>query len=229
MGYAPENSYTNSNNGGSVNSQDSIWQLKMSAAQAAAAAAAAGGGNNTGTLMSNQHQTAASIAAGMSSYGGYDPLAAHASYGTVEDYASYPHLATTPGIEDEYQHTLRQSQNPSRQADYCGGDSYASVHKPKKRLDQPHLDSSSYHDVSGLPDPYLEHQLHLHQQQQQQDQEDSKSLLQQQQHHQQAVAQQAAQQALQQQQMSLNYDESLESGYSTPNSRNRRVIREIIV
>lgn len=25
------------------------------------------------------------------------------------------------------------------------------------------------------------------------------------------------------------YDENLESGYSTPNSRNRRVIREIIV
>lgn len=32
-----------------------------------------------------------------------------------------------------------------------------------------------------------------------------------------------------QQHMSLNYDENLESGYSTPNSRNRRVIREIIV
>ena len=27
----------------------------------------------------------------------------------------------------------------------------------------------------------------------------------------------------------LGYDETLESGYSTPNSRNRRVIREIIV
>ena len=27
----------------------------------------------------------------------------------------------------------------------------------------------------------------------------------------------------------INFDESLESGYSTPNSRNRRVIREIIV
>lgn len=33
----------------------------------------------------------------------------------------------------------------------------------------------------------------------------------------------------QQQHMSLGYDETLESGYSTPNSRNRRVIREIIV
>lgn len=37
------------------------------------------------------------------------------------------------------------------------------------------------------------------------------------------------QQKPQMQHMSLSYDESLESGYSTPNSRNRRVIREIIV
>lgn len=57
---------------------------------------------------------------------------------------------------------------------------------------------SPYHDVSGLPDPYME----------QMEQEDQKPP---------------------QQHMSLSYDESLESGYSTPNSRNRRVIREIIV
>jgi len=31
------------------------------------------------------------------------------------------------------------------------------------------------------------------------------------------------------QHISLSFDESLESGYSTPNSRSRRVIREIIV
>ncbi|XP_062545555.1 hemicentin-1-like isoform X2 [Armigeres subalbatus] len=221
MGYA-DNNYANSNNGGSVNSQDSIWQLKMSAAQAAAAA-------NTGTLHYAERPapvtaTTSSSAAGLSY--GYDPLA-HPAYGTVDDYASYPHLVTTPsqhgggggggGVEDEYQHTLRQSQNPSRQ-EFCG-DSYASVHKPKKRLDQAHLDSSSYHDVSGLPDPYLEHhhQLHHHP-----EQEDSASLLQQQQL-------QAQQQQQQQQQMSLNYDDTMESGYSTPNSRNRRVIREIIV
>lgn len=57
---------------------------------------------------------------------------------------------------------------------------------------------SPYHDVSGLPDPYMD----------QMEQEDSKPPP---------------------QHMSLSYDESLESGYSTPNSRNRRVIREIIV
>lgn len=33
----------------------------------------------------------------------------------------------------------------------------------------------------------------------------------------------------QQHHMPMGYDETLESGYSTPNSRNRRVIREIIV
>lgn len=60
------------------------------------------------------------------------------------------------------------------------------------------ISDSPYHDVSGLPDPYME----------QMEQEDQKPP---------------------QQHMSLSYDESLESGYSTPNSRNRRVIREIIV
>lgn len=63
---------------------------------------------------------------------------------------------------------------------------------------------SPYHDVSGLPDPYMEQHMG-------EDQMDHQKLPQPQQH------------------MSLNYDESLESGYSTPNSRNRRVIREIIV
>lgn len=57
------------------------------------------------------------------------------------------------------------------------------------------VSDSPYHDVSGLPDPYLEQM------------EDEKPP----------------------QHMSLSYEESLESGYSTPNSRTRRVIREIIV
>lgn len=59
---------------------------------------------------------------------------------------------------------------------------------------------SPYHDVSGLPDPYMDHQLM-----------DSEENLKPQQH------------------LSMSFDESLESGYSTPNSRNRRIIREIIV
>lgn len=43
------------------------------------------------------------------------------------------------------------------------------------------------------------------------------------------MEQDESQKQLPTQHMSLNYDETLESGYSTPNSRNRRVIREIIV
>lgn len=171
MGYL-DNSYSNSNNGGSVNSQDSLWQMKMSAA------------NNGGNLAPSHN-----FVDRQPSYG-YDPLT-HGGYGTVDDYAPYPHLATPSQHGDDY---MRQSQNPSRQ-DYCS-DPYAAVHKPKKRLDQ-HTDSP-YHDVSGLPDPYME----------QMEQEDQKPPP---------------------QHMSLSYDESLESGYSTPNSRNRRVIREIIV
>lgn len=64
--------------------------------------------------------------------------------------------------------------------------------------------------MSGLPDPYME---------------EAEDVKQQQHHHQ----QQMAPQQQQQQQQHLSFDESLESGYSTPNSRNRRVIREIIV
>jgi echinoid protein len=64
---------------------------------------------------------------------------------------------------------------------------------------------SPYHDVSGLPDPYNMEQMQMGE-----DQIDHSK-------------------PPQQQHMSLGYDETLESGYSTPNSRNRRVIREIIV
>lgn len=59
---------------------------------------------------------------------------------------------------------------------------------------------SPYHDVSGLPNPYnMEHM-------------EQDEVLPPQQH------------------MSLSYDDSFEGEYSTtPNARNRRVIREIIV
>ncbi|XP_012265796.1 hemicentin-1 isoform X3 [Athalia rosae] len=147
MGYM-DNSYSNSNNGGSVNSQDSLWQMKL---------AAANGGNPP-----------------------YDPMQ-HGGYGAADpDYATYPHLTQ----HEDY----RESYNPSRQ-EFCP-DPYAAVVKSKKHMDSP------YHDVSGLPDPYLEGL-----------DEDTKPP----------------------QHVSLSYDESLESGYSTPNSRGRRVIREIIV
>ncbi|XP_039751706.1 hemicentin-2 [Pararge aegeria] len=171
MGYI-ENSYANSNNGGSVNSQDSLWQMKMTAA-----------GNPPGIP---SHQ----MIDRQSNYG-YDPIT-HGGYGTIDDYAPYPPLPHGTHVPAP-DYGMRTSQNPSRQ-DYCS-DPYASVHKPKKRMDQ-HIESP-YHEVSGLPESYgggedngvEEKPPHL----------------------------------------SLSYDESLESGYSTPNSRARRVIREIIV
>ncbi|GLH07354.1 Down syndrome cell adhesion molecule-like protein Dscam2 [Gryllus bimaculatus] len=167
MGYM-DNSYSNSNNGGSVNSQDSLWQMKMTA-------------SNNNANGSNDHHH---------SYG-YDPLT-HGGYGTVDDYASYPHMGNGSPTDTDYHQGQHGSNNPSRQ-DYST-DPYAAVHKSKKRIDQ-HLDST-YHDVSGLPDPYMDPL----------DCDDNKP-----------------------QHISLSFDESLESGYSTPNSRNRRVIREIIV
>ncbi|XP_039283804.1 hemicentin-1 isoform X1 [Nilaparvata lugens] len=164
-----ENSYSNSNNGGSVNSQDSLWQMKMAAAN-----------NNA-----NQNNPHHHISDRTNHYGGYDPLT-HGGYGTVDDYAPYPHLV--PSATPDYG---RNSNNPSRQ-DYASD---------KSRRRDHHIESP-YRDVSGLPDPYLEHQMML---------ESEENNLKPQQH------------------LSLSFDESLESGYSTPNSRNRRIIREIIV
>ncbi|KAL1139642.1 hypothetical protein AAG570_006620 [Ranatra chinensis] len=176
MGYM-ENSYSNSNNGGSVNSQDSLWQMKM-AAQA----------NNAANMAPNpeHHHHHLSV---------YDPLA-HGGYGTVDDYAPYPHLL--PSASPDYS----RSNNPSRQE-------YA----PDKSLRQHHMGTnnlsvrieSPYRDVSGLPDPYLDHHMMM-------DPEDAMK-----------------QQQPPPQHMSMSFDESLESGYSTPNSRARRMIREIIV
>ena len=55
-------------------------------------------------------------------------------------------------------------------------------------------------DVSGMPDPYMEH-----------------------------YDQGGAAEMNPENKPQISFDESLESGYSTPNSRNRRIIREIIV
>lgn len=205
MGYM-ENSYSNSNNGGSVNSQESLWQMKM----------AAGNSQNLVPQHGYDHQSQ------LQPTYGYDPMT-HGGYGAIDDYAPYPHLTTSSQHGgDEYHHNMRNSQNPSRQ-EYCS-DPYAAVHKPKKRMDQHlgewvegspltvteeetnpvflfHPSDSPYHDVSGLPDPYLE-QMPM-------DHDDSNKAI--------------------PPHMSLSYEDNLGSGYSTPNSRNRRVIKEIIV
>lgn len=121
MGYM-DNSYSNSNNGGSVNSQDSLWQMKMSAAA-----------SNSANLVPSHN-----FVERQPSYG-YDPLT-HGGYGAVDDYAPYPHLAT-PSQHGGDDYHMRNSQNPSRQ-EYCS-DPYAAVHKPKKRLDS-HLGKFFY-------------------------------------------------------------------------------------
>lgn len=61
--------------------------------------------------------------------------------------------------------------------------------------------------MSGLPDPYLDHHMMM----------DPEESMKQQQHQQ------------QQGHMPMSFDETLESGYSTPSSRTGRMIREIIV
>ncbi|XP_026751978.2 hemicentin-1-like isoform X1 [Galleria mellonella] len=189
MAYNMENSYTNSNNGGSVNSQDSLWQMKLAA-------------NNPGGMPGHQ------IIDRQSNYA-YDQISQPA-YGTIDDYPAYPPMPHGGQMTAPPDYNMRGSQNPSRQ-DFCS-DPYASVHKPKKRMDvdpcirlmdvDPCIDPS-YHEVTGLPEGYggssgggggedagpEDKPPHL----------------------------------------SLSYDDSLESGYSTPNSRSRRVIREIIV
>lgn len=121
MGYMQENSYSNSNNGGSVNSQDSLWQLKMGGVNS-------GVNTNSGHLIPNHNN----YADRQPSYS-YDPLT-HGGYRVVDDYAPYPTLQTPSSQVDDY-HNMRNSQNPSRQ-DYSSSEPYAAVHKPKKRLDQ---------------------------------------------------------------------------------------------
>ncbi|CAH2015543.1 unnamed protein product, partial [Acanthoscelides obtectus] len=120
MGYL-DTAYSNSNNGGSVNSQDSLWQMKMAAANA-----------NTHHQVSQQQQQPQ---VPVVTHGGYDPIA-HAGYGAAnDDYAPYPHITTAPsGGQQQMDEYSRGSNNPSRQ-DYCS-DPYAAIHKPKKRIEQ---------------------------------------------------------------------------------------------
>jgi len=121
-----DNSYSNSNNGGSVNSQDSLWQMKL-----AAAGSNSGGGNSVpGTGGTPDHHHRSGVGGGQY---GYDPLT-HGGYGAVDDYAPYPHITSAPGDMDYQQRPPGGNVIPQRQ-DY-GSDPYAAVHKPKKRMDQ---------------------------------------------------------------------------------------------
>jgi echinoid len=128
MGYM-ENNYANSNNGGSLNSQDSLWQLKM-------------GGQQQQQQQQQQQMQQQQLQQQMPqtylehqpTYG-YDPMT-HGGYGTIDDYAPYPHLTTISTLpHDDAYHIMGNGDHRSRQELYCG-DSYASVQKPKKQLDQ---------------------------------------------------------------------------------------------
>jgi echinoid len=136
----------------------------------------------------------------------------------MDDYAHYPQLTSASPDYSTHSHA------PSRQ-DYIHSGHLQPADKTRRR--DPHLGTyykcllnlltvqrfntyninlkificleSPYGDVSGLPDPYLEQLI------------DNEEHMKPQPH------------------LSMSYDESLESGYSTPNSRTRRIIREIIV
>ncbi|CAL4088411.1 unnamed protein product, partial [Meganyctiphanes norvegica] len=163
-----DNSYSNSNNGGSVNSQDSLWQVK--------------GPASTEQQMNNgpdpRHYQ-------------YDPML-HGGYAIsgYDDYSHYPPTNQSHPGHDEY------GQRPMYSAN---GDPYAAVQKPGNNMD--HIDG--VYDVSGHPDPYMSNSGH-HGPPIEMMPPDNRPQI-------------------------ISFDESLESGYSTPNSRNRRIIREIIV
>lgn len=97
-----------------MNSQDSLWQMKMQTA------------NNVVVL--NPHQ----VLDRQSNYD-YDPIS-HAGYRNIDDYAHYSHLPNASQAAPPADYDMRATQIPSRQ-EYCS-DPYASVHKPKKRMDQ---------------------------------------------------------------------------------------------
>ncbi|XP_064112028.1 hemicentin-2-like isoform X2 [Macrobrachium nipponense] len=168
MGYM-DNSYSNSNNGGSVNSQDSLWQVKGH-----------GDPQMAGQMSPHMSQDPRAHQ--------YDPMV-HGGYGITgyDDYSHYPPVSHQgQGVEDY----------PGSRGNYmANGDPYAAVNKPRKRAE--HMDGS--YDVSGMPDPYMDHY------------------------------DQGAPEMHPDNKPQISFDESLESGYSTPNSRNRRIIREIIV
>lgn len=111
-----EHSYSNSNNGGSVNSQDSLWQLKLASqnggvggVNGAGADHQLGGGGGGGTLPDRSYH--------------YDPMT-HGGYGGFEDYSHYP-----PSNGDDYMQRNNYGVVTSN------GDPYAAVHKNGKRME----------------------------------------------------------------------------------------------
>lgn len=128
IGYGAE-STSNSNNGGSVNSQDSLWNVKHPNGEPISA-------NGYGGYYGDQHQM-------HHQQHHQQAQQQHPAYPTYDDYTHYPH-------PEEYMN------DHNRAAYFANGDQYAMPNKPRQRLEP---DYSPYGDVSGLPDPYTGHDI----------------------------------------------------------------------
>jgi len=193
-------STSNSANGGSVNSQDSLWNVK-------------GAENNAALLALQQQQQQQYIPQQQQgNYQAYDQMAAmqqhyqqqqqqqqqQMQYG--DEYAHYPY-------PDEYLNERNQQFLANNVVDAYGRPAHQMQQHPQQRLES---DYSPYGDVSGLPDPYgngghgggyMEEP-------------------------------QTPTMATMQQNGHMSFDQDAVDGTAngtTPNSRSRRIIREIIV
>lgn len=144
-GHGLDTSYSNSNNGGSMNSQDSLWQAKN-----------AGADPNycQPSQMSNTHPEARNYpyepvmqdGYGMAGYGDYSHYPTH--YPPPHDQMTHQVPVQDPMTGDRLD-GLYPMQNPNAY-NTINGDQYASVQKPRQ-----HMDQMEGYEVSGMPDPYL--------------------------------------------------------------------------
>jgi len=134
-----QDSTSNSNNGGSVNSQDSLWNVKHPNGEPIGAngyIAAGYYGDPQHQQMHQQHHQQQQQYQQQQQQS-YNPQQ------QMEDYTHYPH-------PEEYM------SERNRAAYFANGDQYAMPSKPRQRLES---DYSPYGDVSGLPDPYTGHDI----------------------------------------------------------------------
>merc|ERR1719150_1341955 len=129
-----QQSSSNSNNGGSVNSQDSLWNVKQPNGEAMGANGyiAAGYYGETQYPHASYHLQHHQQHQQQQQQHGYD------------DYTHYPH-------PEEYINDRNRAYFNAH-----NGDRYAVPSKPRQRLES---DYSPYGDVSGLPDPYTGHDI----------------------------------------------------------------------
>jgi len=129
-----DQSSSNSNNGGSVNSQDSLWNVKHPNGEPIGTNGyiTAGYYGDPQQIQQQHHQQ---------QHHQQQQQQQNQQY-TFDDYTHYPH-------PEEYM-------NERNRAYFANGDQYAMPNKPRQRLES---DYSPYGDVSGLPDPYTGHDI----------------------------------------------------------------------